>query len=97
MSCPHPHSRSGRTWFPGTAVPGAYLLRLSSLTTLHWLYPSFTNVAFSRRRACGRLRTSLRLCPLKGGPLASVIGQLQRLKWVRHFMHVSAVAQRSIP
>ena len=37
------------------------------------------NVAFSCRRACGRLGTCLRLFPLNGSPLASVIGQLQRL------------------
>jgi hypothetical protein len=37
------------------------------------------NVAFSCRRACGRLGTCLRLRPLNGSPLASVIGQLQRL------------------
>ena len=38
-----------------------------------------SNVAFSCRRACGRLGTSLCFCPLNGSPLASVIGQLQRL------------------
>ena len=37
------------------------------------------NVAFSCRRACGRLGTCFRLFPLNGSPLASVIGQLQRL------------------
>ena len=37
------------------------------------------NVAFSCRRACGRLGPCLRLFPLNGSPLASVIGQLQRL------------------
>ena len=41
--------------------------------------PPRSNVAFSCRRACGRLGTCLRLFPLKGSPLASVIGQLQRL------------------
>ena len=37
------------------------------------------NVAFSCRRACGRLGTCLCFFPLNGSPLASVIGQLQRL------------------
>ena len=41
--------------------------------------PPRSNVAFSCRRACGRLGTCLCLCPLNGSPLASVIGQLQRL------------------
>ena len=31
-----------------------------------------SNVAFSRRRACGRLGTCLRFFPLNGSPLASV-------------------------
>jgi hypothetical protein len=37
------------------------------------------NVAFSGRRPCGRLGTIPRLFSLNGSPLASVIGQLQRL------------------
>jgi hypothetical protein len=38
-----------------------------------------SNVAFSCRRACGRLGICLCLFPLNDSPLASVIGQLQRL------------------
>ena len=48
-----------------------------------------SNVAFSCRRACGRLGTYLRLCPLNGSPLASVIGQLQRLVRGRFYIRFS--------